>query len=66
MTKEQKAFEARAKKLDDGFAPLVSIAGLFKEGAAADKGVLEVTGPGVAAFCDDLIKGSKTWADLYQ
>ena len=53
-------------ELDDGFGPLVGIADLFEEGAAAGKGVLEVTGPDVAAFCDELIKGSKTWADLYQ
>jgi DNA-binding ferritin-like protein (Dps family) len=30
------------------------------------KGVLEVTGRDVAAFCDDLIKDSKTYADIYQ
>jgi len=30
------------------------------------KGVLEVTGNDVAAFCDDLIKDSKTYADIYQ
>ena len=30
------------------------------------KGVLEVTGSDVAAFCDELIKDSKTYADLYQ
>jgi DNA-binding ferritin-like protein (Dps family) len=28
--------------------------------------VLEVTGTDVAAFCDDLIKDSKTYADIYQ
>jgi DNA-binding ferritin-like protein (Dps family) len=28
--------------------------------------VLEVTGSDVAAFCDDLIKDSKTYADIYQ
>ncbi|MNU85994.1 hypothetical protein D3C71_757480 [compost metagenome] len=30
------------------------------------KGVLEVTGSDVAFFCDDLIKDSKTYADIYQ
>jgi DNA-binding ferritin-like protein (Dps family) len=30
------------------------------------KGVLEVTGSDVAAFCDDLIKDSKTYADIFQ
>ncbi len=38
----------------------------FEEGAASGKGVLEVTGRDVAAFCDDLIKDTKTYADLYQ
>lgn len=28
--------------------------------------MLEVTGSDVAAFCDDLIKDSKTYADIYQ
>ena len=28
--------------------------------------VLEVTRSDVAAFCDDLIKDSKTYADIYQ
>lgn len=38
---------------------------LFEEGAASGKGVLEVTGSDVAAFCDELIastSGSKTSA----
>ncbi|HCA29655.1 MAG TPA: hypothetical protein DEP23_08875, partial [Ruminococcaceae bacterium] len=39
---------------------------LFEEGAASGKGVLEVTGSDVAAFCDDLIQDSKTYADVYQ
>jgi len=39
---------------------------LFEEGAALRKGVREVTGNDVAAFCDDLIKDSKTYADIYQ
>ena len=38
----------------------------FEEGAALGKGVLEVTGNDVAAFCDDLIRDSKTYADIYQ
>ncbi len=45
---------------------LTGIVDLFVEGAALGKGVLEVTGDDVAAFCDDLIKDSKTYADLYQ
>ena len=39
---------------------------LFEEGAALGKGVLEVTGRDVAAFCDDLIKDEKTFADILQ
>jgi len=45
---------------------LSGIVDLFEEGAALGKGVLEVTGSDVAAFCDELIKDSKTYADLYQ
>ncbi len=45
---------------------LSGIADLFEEGAALGKGVLEVTGSDVAAFCDDLTKDSKTYADIYQ
>ena len=45
---------------------LSGIVDLFAEGAALGKGVLEVTGSDVAAFCDDLIKDSKTYADVYQ
>jgi DNA-binding ferritin-like protein (Dps family) len=45
---------------------LFGLVDLFEEGAALGKGVLEVTGSDVAAFCDDLIKDSKTYADLYQ
>jgi DNA-binding ferritin-like protein (Dps family) len=45
---------------------LSGIIDLFEEGAALGKGVLEVTGSDVAAFCDDLIKDSKTFADTLQ
>ncbi|MEV4222793.1 DUF1048 domain-containing protein [Nonomuraea sp. NPDC049725] len=38
----------------------------FEEGVAAGKGVLELIGDDVAAFCDDLIKDSPTYAELYQ
>lgn len=34
---------------------------LFEEGAAAGKKVLEVTGPDVAAFCDELLKNAQTY-----
>ena len=35
-------------------------------GAAAGKGVLELVGNDVAAFCDDLVEDSRTCADIYQ
>lgn len=51
--------------LTDG--PLLpGIVDFFEEGAAAGKGVLELIGDDVAAFCDDLIGDSRTYADLYQ
>jgi DNA-binding ferritin-like protein (Dps family) len=50
----------------DGLGLLTGIVDLFEEGAAHGKGVLEVTGSDVAAFCDELIKGSKTYDDIYQ
>ncbi|MGL5693855.1 MAG: DUF1048 domain-containing protein [Peptostreptococcaceae bacterium] len=36
---------------------LSGIIDFFEEGVSLGKGVLEVTGNDVAAFCDDLIKG---------
>jgi DNA-binding ferritin-like protein (Dps family) len=45
---------------------LSGIVEFFAEGVAAGKGVLELIGDDVAAFCDDLIKDSRTYADIYQ
>ncbi|MEV1247325.1 DUF1048 domain-containing protein [Nonomuraea sp. NPDC049750] len=45
---------------------LTGILDFFEEGVAADRGVLELIGNDVAAFCDDLIKDSRTYADIYQ
>lgn len=45
---------------------LSGVLDFFREGAAAGKGVLELVGDDVAAFCDDLIKDSRTFADIYQ
>ena len=45
---------------------LSGIVDFFEEGVAAGKGVIELIGPDVAAFCDDLIKDSRTYADVYQ
>ena len=59
-------FKVGPVELTDGTDLLSGIIDLFEEGAALGKGVLEVTGRDVAAFCDDLIKDSKTYADIYQ
>ena len=45
---------------------LSGIVDFFEEGAAGGKGVLELLGNDVAAFCDDLVKDSCTHADIYQ
>ena len=45
---------------------LSEIVDFFEEGAAAGKGVLELIGTDVAAFCDGLIKDSRTNAEVYQ
>jgi DNA-binding ferritin-like protein (Dps family) len=45
---------------------LSDIVDFFEEGAAAGKGVLELIGTDVAAFADNLIKDSPTYADVYR
>lgn len=45
---------------------LSGIVDFFEEGAASGKGILELIGDDVAAFCDDLIRNSRTYADIYQ
>lgn len=59
-------FKVGPVELTDGTDLLSGIIDLFEEGVATEKGVLEVTGSDVAAFCDDLIKDSETYADIYQ
>jgi DNA-binding ferritin-like protein (Dps family) len=39
---------------------------LFEEGASNNKGVLEITGDDVAAFCDELLKGEKTYTEKWR
>lgn len=56
-------FKVGPYELNEGIDLLSGIASLFEEGAAAGKNVLEMTGKDAAAFCDDLIKDSKTYAD---
>ncbi|TDC84293.1 DUF1048 domain-containing protein [Micromonospora sp. KC606] len=45
---------------------LPGIVDFFEEGVAAGKGVVELIGTDVAAFCDDLVRDSRTYADVYQ
>ncbi|GAB2551425.1 DUF1048 domain-containing protein [Gracilibacillus alcaliphilus] len=59
-------FKVGPVELTDGTDLLSGIIDLFEEGVATEKDVLEVTGSDVAAFCDDLIKDSETYADIYQ
>lgn len=59
-------FKVGPVELTEGTDLLSGIVDLFAEGVAHGKGVLEVTGSDVAAFCDELIKDSKTYADVYQ
>jgi DNA-binding ferritin-like protein (Dps family) len=51
----------RVGPIDSADGHLLSgIVDFFAEGVAADKGVLELIGNDVAAFCDDLVKNSRT------
>ena len=59
-------FKVGPVELTEGTGLLSGIVDLFEEGKASGKSVLDVTGGDVAAFCDDLIKDSKTYADVYQ
>ena len=59
-------FKVGPVDLTDGMGLLSGIIDLFDEGVSFGQGVLEVTGSDVAAFCDELIKDSKTSADIYQ
>ncbi|MFI6826998.1 DUF1048 domain-containing protein [Kribbella sp. NPDC050241] len=58
-------FKIGPVELTDGNL-LAEIVDFFEEGVAAGKGVLELIGNDVAPFCDDLIKDSRTYADIYQ
>lgn len=58
-------FKVGPINLSDG-SLLPGIVDFFEEGVATGKGVLELIGTDVAAFCDDLVKDSPTYADVYQ
>ncbi len=59
-------FKIGPVELSEDFSLLSGILDFFYEGVASGKSVLEVTGNDVALFCDELIKDSKTYADIYQ
>ena len=50
----------------DGIDIFKGLLDLFEEGAANGQSALDITGPDVAAFCDALSKGSKTYADKWR
>jgi len=43
--------------------PLVSLVEMLEEAAADGKRVVDVTGPDVAAFADDLVRGESSYKD---
>ncbi|TDC17739.1 DUF1048 domain-containing protein [Kribbella albertanoniae] len=45
---------------------LQELVDFFEQGAASGRGVLQLIGTDVAAFADDLVKDSRTYADVYQ
>ncbi|MEK3883148.1 DUF1048 domain-containing protein [Paenibacillus sp. PL2-23] len=57
-------FKVGPVELSEGTGLLSGIVDLFEEGAASGRGVLEVTGHDVAAFCDELIQDSNTYRDI--
>jgi DNA-binding ferritin-like protein (Dps family) len=58
-------FKVGPVDLTDG--PLLpGIVDFFEEGVAGGKGVVQLVGHDVAAFCDGLVEDSRTLADLSQ
>jgi DNA-binding ferritin-like protein (Dps family) len=55
-------FKVGTTGLPDG-SLLSGIVDFFEEGVSAGKGVLELVGNDVAAFCDDLVNASRAHAD---
>jgi DNA-binding ferritin-like protein (Dps family) len=56
-------FWSGAGPLDSSMDIFKGLVELFEEGAASGKHVLEITGDDVAAFCDELLRGEKTYAE---
>ena len=50
----------------DIVAVLRNVLGLFETGAAQGKHVLDVTGPDVAAFCDERLRSNPSFADRWR
>jgi DNA-binding ferritin-like protein (Dps family) len=44
-------------------APLVSLVEMLEEAAADGKHVVDITGPDVAAFADELVRGESSYKD---
>jgi DNA-binding ferritin-like protein (Dps family) len=53
-----------AGPLDSSIDIFKGLLELFEEGAANNKPVLEITGKNVAAFCDEFVRGEKTYAEI--
>jgi DNA-binding ferritin-like protein (Dps family) len=43
--------------------PLISLVDLLEEAAASGRKVTDITGPDVAAFADELVRGEKSYKD---
>lgn len=43
--------------------PLIALVDLLEEAAASNKHVTDITGPDVAAFADELVRGEKSYKD---
>jgi len=43
--------------------PLQVLVDMFEEAAAAERNVKDITGPDVAAFADELVRGTKSYQD---
>ena len=50
----------------DVIAMLDDLVGLFETGAADGRRVLEVTGQDVAAFCDELLRTTRTYTEKWR
>jgi DNA-binding ferritin-like protein (Dps family) len=56
-------FWSGAGPLDSSIDLFKNLIELFEEGAANNKPVLKIIGNDIAAFCDELVRGEKTYAE---